>query len=113
MSDHRANKALNVPLIKSELQEGEPGGQASISGAQGAMAQAMPIAQIQPRRAASAASATQGGVAQRHRGAGSTCSRAAEKSTASVGDSGPLKVQMGKLFISLGLYPRFFWTQCN
>jgi hypothetical protein len=58
-----------------------------ISGKEAAMTHATSIARSRPRRAAAAFSTIQQGVvAQRHRGATGTSSRAAEKSTASLSD---------------------------
>ncbi len=66
MSDHKGDEASNVPLSGTESQQGEPGPQALISGTEYAVGQATSVARSQPRRAATAGSAIQHGVAQRH-----------------------------------------------
>ncbi len=98
----------------------EHGGEFSVSGIEGAMAQATSIALSWPRRAAAAVSTIyQGGVARRHCRATVT-SRAAEKSTAGV----HYMVQMGTLGAqaftqdyfgvnAICLETCFCWTWCS
>jgi hypothetical protein len=74
----------NVPLSGSDSRKMVPGAQPSISGGEGATAQAASVAQSRPRRAAAGGASTvhQRGEPRRNHGATGTSSRAVEKSTA-------------------------------
>ena len=58
MSDRNGDKGSNVPSSSSDSREMDPGVQPSISGTEGATAEATSLARSRPKRAAAAAAAS-------------------------------------------------------